>query len=111
MNNSMGGVSQSLSYLSQDVAALRKDAFRGIAATAALTQVNVPQMPGEAVLDFGIAGYKGAGAIGINFGYKTKNNSNFSVGVGYAGSGSAVVRIGFGFRFKISAPDDQADKK
>jgi hypothetical protein len=115
--NVMGTVSDltsGLSTVANDVASLRSESRKGIAAVAAFgTMMGTSGTPGEVGIDVGVAGYKGQGALATSVSYTTPGGMVVSGGVGYAGSDAAVIRLGIGWRIRLgvtaSAPGAAAN--
>ncbi|MBK8337149.1 MAG: YadA-like family protein [Sterolibacteriaceae bacterium] len=90
---------RSRAYTDQQIAAISKRAYGGIAAAAALGFV-VPAQPGGVSLNVGVGSYRGAGAMGIAIA-RTSSDSRVVVngGVGVAAGGGVLMRAGAGYTF------------
>ena len=93
-----GGTVVANAYTDQQIDALRRDAYRGIAQAAALVPM-APAAVGESTLNAGIANYGGESAIGIAFASQISERMNFNAGVGTSGGSKNLIRVGLGIRF------------
>ena len=74
---------------------------RGIAASVAMTPVQIPSAPGRFTYSFNGASYRGAYAAGGSMMYRLNTKSPMAVGLGFAkGNGkSNTVRLGIAGEF------------
>ena len=86
-----------MQHTSQEVGALRKEAFAGIAQAAALIPL-VPGGDGETTVNVGVASYGGQTAVGLAFAHQ-KGRVMFNGGVGLGSGKRHLVRMGAGWRF------------
>lgn len=81
------------------VAGLRREAFAGIAAAAALVPMD-PNTDGQTTLNVGAATYGGQTALGVALSHQAgRTVLNAGVGFGSNGSKRTLVRVGLGWRF------------
>ena len=93
MSNGSLGVAQANAYTDQQVGALRREAFRGIAQAAALVPL-APGGVGETTVNVGVANYGGETAGGIAVAHQLGASLNLNAGVGFAGGGKLRSRAG-----------------
>ena len=98
MISSGGGLAAAKAYTDQEVGALRREAFRGIAQAAALIPL-APSATGETTLNVGLATYGGESAGGVAVAHQVGENWNLNGGIGFSGGGKSLARIGLGLRF------------
>jgi autotransporter adhesin len=92
-----GGAAAANAYTDQQVGQLRKQAFQGIAAAAAVVAMT-PGGVGETTLNVGAATYGGESALGMAMAHQVSQRVNINGGVGIT-SGKTLGRVGVGFRF------------
>jgi autotransporter adhesin len=89
---------QANAYTDQQIGALRKEAFRGIAQAAALIPL-APAGAGETTVNVGVATYGGETGGGIAVAHQLGSRLNLNGGVGFSSGGKSLVRAGMGWRF------------
>lgn len=101
-----GGASQAdldklsgrVSTLEGTVSQLRRQAYGGIAAAAALAQPAVFARPGAAAVTAGVAEYQGSGAVAVAYNKLSGDgNKIYSAGMAASSGGGVVMRAGMSF--------------
>lgn len=96
LNAAVGAaVGASNAYTDQPVGILRKEAFQGIAAAAAMAPP-APSKVGGTSLAVGEATYRGESALGMALSHQYSETVNLNAGVGVTG-GKSLGRVGVGF--------------
>jgi len=91
-------LAQSQAYTDQQVGALRRLAFSGIAQAAAIVPL-APPADGETTVNLGLASYGGYMAGGVAIARQIGSRINLNGGVGFSSGGQTLLRVGMGFRF------------
>lgn len=101
-----GGASQAdldklsgrVSTLEGAISQLRRQAYGGIAAAAALAQPAVFARPGAAAVTAGVAEYQGSGAVAVAYNKLSEDgNKIYSAGMAASSGGGVVMRAGMSF--------------
>lgn len=101
VHNLFGGggtaLQQANDYTNAQIAALRREAFCGIAQAAALVPL-APSGSGETTVNVGLASYSGESAGAVAVAHQA-GMVDLNAGVGFANGSKSLVRVGLGWRF------------
>jgi autotransporter adhesin len=108
LNNRMDAADARLDNLDNRVSALgqfardsRREARRGIVASAATAPVMMPSGPGRTTVNIKAAGYRGEAGVGITFAHRLNTARPVVLNAGYSNGGGRehIGHAGVGFEF------------
>jgi autotransporter adhesin len=97
----IGAINEQLNSINAQLAALTKEARRGIAASAALAVAMTPSAPGKTTVSVNSGFFKGETGVGVALAHRLNFATPFIVHGSYANAGGNghIGRVGFGLEF------------